>query len=84
MLEPGEGVTLDDGREYVCAECIEQDGKNYVYLGTLEEPTTVCFAEQAMVDDRLRIRVVSEKEEKLKVFAAFQAKIRSAFDQSEA
>ena len=45
MIQEGEAVTLSNGREYICFSTAEENGKDYVYLMTLEKPIEVRFAE---------------------------------------
>ena len=81
MIEPGEGVTLD-GIEYLCVDTIKLDGKDYVYLTTVEEPLTICFAEQKMQENELQIHEISAKTEKVKLFEAFQKQIKQKLSDS--
>ncbi len=77
MIEPGEGIILEDGQEYLCLEKIEFEGKNYVYLTTIEEPYSICFGEEVIIDNEPQIIIIGEKETKLKLLPLFQEKIKN-------
>ena len=67
--EKGEIITLTDNREYVCLGIISAgDGKRYLYLVTTSEPIEFCFAEETIVNDDVRLRIVGSKEEKHRLF----------------
>ena len=77
MIDPGEGLTLDDGREYLCFERLKLDGKDYLYLITTDEPTEIRFAEQALVDNEPQIRLIGSRAEKLKLIEALKAESKN-------
>ena len=82
MIKPGKGILLEDGQEYVCLETTQLEGKDYIYLVTLEEPYSVCFAEQQLIDGEPQIRIINEKALKEKLFPLFQAKIKQRVDEA--
>ncbi|MBQ3296815.1 hypothetical protein IJH01_01630 [Candidatus Saccharibacteria bacterium] len=77
LLEVGEVVVLD-GRDFLCFERLELDGKDYLYLISTDDLADICFAEQMMVDGEPQIRTIGNKDTKLKLTAAFQAKYKKA------
>lgn len=78
MIGAGEAITLNDGRDYLCADTIQLDDKNYLYLITVSEPVEVCFAEQITTGDNPQIRVVTAREEKARIFTVLQDKIQAS------
>lgn len=74
MINQGESVIID-GQEYFCADTIELDGKQYLYIVTATDSLEFCFAEQSMLNNELQIRIVGDHAEKDKILTALQAKI---------
>ena len=44
-MKQGDAIALENNREYLCFDTAELDGKHYVFLISVEEPTDICFAE---------------------------------------
>lgn len=76
MIDLGESVLLD-GKEYLCFERMDLDGKNYLYLIATDESGEIQFAEQAVIDNEPQIRTIGNKELKNRLTAAFQAKYKA-------
>lgn len=74
MINQGEAVVLDDNREFLCFDKAELDGKQYLFLISVEESNEICFAEQALVDGEAQLRVIGNKEEKIKLAKILQQK----------
>ena len=73
-VEKSEIITLSDNREYVCLDIITtNDGKKYLYLMTTSEPLNFCFAEEAIVDNSIQMRIIGSKDEKHRLFDLFKA-----------
>lgn len=77
MIDASEGLTLDDGREYLCFERLKLDNKDYLYLITTDEPTEIRFAEQALINDEPQIRLIGARAEKLKLIKALQTESKN-------
>ena len=74
MMKQGDAIALENKREYLCFDTAELDGKHYVFLISVEEPTDICFAEQVTENDETKIRIIGNREEKLKLAAILQEK----------
>lgn len=77
MVNQGESVVIDD-QEYLCADTIELDGKQYLYLITATDSIEFCFAEQTIANGELQIRLIGNQPEKHKILTALQAKIEQS------
>ena len=78
LLEVGEVVLLNGNQEFLCFERLELDGKDYLYLIATNDSADICFAEQMIVDGEPKIRTIGNKDTKLKLTAAFQAKYKNS------
>ena len=74
LLEVGEVVLLDDNREFLCFERLELEGKDYLYLIATDNSADIRFAEQMLINGEPQIRTIGNKDTKLKLTAALQAK----------
>lgn len=73
MLENGEIISLEDGKEYICVSSIENEGNIYIYLMSNFKPLDIKFAKQlTMQEETLKIEVINNQEEKEKVMNLFQ------------
>lgn len=73
-IEKGEIITLTDNREYACLSVItSEDGKKFLYLMATSEPIDFCFAEETLVDDKVKMRIVGSRDEKIKLFDLLKA-----------
>ena len=81
MVEIGECIVLND-REYLCFNKAELDGEEYIYLTTVEEPTSVFFARQAIKDGQLQIQIIGNRDQKLKLATILQEKAAAAAAES--
>ena len=73
MIEQGEAVTLSNGREYLCFNTAEEDGKNYIYLMTMDDPIEIRFAEQSILENGEHdVRMIQDQDEKIHVLELFQ------------
>ena len=77
MVNRGDCIMLENDREFLCFDGVELDGKQYLFLISVEEPTDICFAEQAMKDGEVQVRVIGNQEEKMKLAATLQHKVES-------
>lgn len=79
----GQNITLDNGEEYFCFNAIEMNGNNYLFLTSTTEPVKVIFAScEDAENNRLNLRIVNNREEKLQIFKAFKDKLQK-LSQSE-
>lgn len=71
MLENGEIINLE-GKEYICVTSVVDNGVIYLYLMSNFEPLEIRFAKQlAISDDDLKIEIVTDDAEKVKVLNLF-------------
>lgn len=73
-LKVGEVAVLDDGREFICFDCLEEDGVNYAYLISNFKPLEVKFVIQNQSDSGLELEVINEKDKKEYLYKVFQEK----------
>ena len=81
MVEIGECIVLND-REFLCFNKAELDGEEYLYLTTIEEPTSVCFARQAITNGQLQVQIIGNHDQKLKLASILQEKAAAAATES--
>lgn len=74
-LEKGEIVTLSNNREYICISTVTEGDNDYVYLLSNFKPVEVMFVKQKIVNNEVQVTVISNQEEKQKVFNLFQNQI---------
>ena len=68
----GETIELENGKEYVCFGELMDDGVDYVYLVSNKMPIEVIFAKQTMDEDDIKLRIVTDKDEKQKLLDLFK------------
>ncbi len=73
-LKVGEVAILDDGREFICFDCLEEDGINYAYLISNFKPLEVKFVIQKQSNEGLELEVIKEKNKKEYLYKIFQEK----------
>ena len=72
-IEKGELITLENNKEYVCfGRATAENGKNYVYLMTTSEPVEICFGEEIVEGEGVRVRILGTKEENQIAVEAFK------------
>ena len=72
-LEIGEVIILDNGKEYICLDRIEQDNTSYVFLISNFTPLTFNVVIEVIEGDKIKllnVKDVNKKEELLKLFVA--------------
>lgn len=74
-LEKGEIVTLSNNKEYICISTVTDGDNDYVYLLSNFKPVEVMFVKQKIVNNEVQVTVISNQEEKQKVFNLFQNQI---------
>ena len=68
-IEKGEIITLKDNKEYVCLSVIvSEDNRKFLYLMSTAKPVDFCFAEEAIENDAVKLRIVGSKDEKHRLF----------------
>ena len=72
MIEKGEIIKLEDDKEYICIDNIENDATNYIYLVSNFKPLEIRFAKQ--INNNEEIEIINNNEEKHKVLDLFQKK----------
>ena len=82
MVEPGESITLEDNREYLCVGRTQFNNKDYIFLAAIEDPTFFCFANQAIIDGKLQVSIIENKAEKDELILLFQKKIKRQYPDS--
>ena len=75
MVEIEEGIFVD-GQDYVCFYKATLDGKDYLYLTTLTEPYEIHFAEVSNRDGEPQIRMIGNREKKVKLMTYLQANVQ--------
>ena len=73
-LKVGEIAILDDGREFICFDCCEEEGINYAYLISNFKPLEVKFVIQKQSNEGLELEVIKEKAKKEYLYKIFQEK----------
>lgn len=73
-LKVGEVAILDDGREFICFDCLEEGGINYAYLISNFKPLEVKFVIQKQSNEGLELEVIKEKAKKEYLYKIFQEK----------
>ena len=73
-LEFGETAVLEDGKEYVCFACLEENGEEYAYLVSNFKPVEVRFAKQILVNGVLQLEIIQDSNLKQHLFELFQTK----------
>lgn len=71
-LKFGETAVLENGKEYVCFACLNENEKEYVYLVSNFKPLEVRFAEQVLIDGVLHLKTVEEQALKQHLFDEFK------------
>ena len=74
-LEFGETAVLDNGKEYICFACIEENGIDYAYLVSNFKPLEVRFAKQILENGVLSLEIVQDQELKEHLYDLFKTKI---------
>lgn len=75
MLENGEIINLE-GKEYICVNSILDNGITYLYLMSNFKPLEIRFAKLLSIsDDDLKIEIVTDNAEKVKVLNLFSQNI---------
>lgn len=77
MVNQGESIIID-GQEYLCADQITLDGKQYLYLVTASDSIEFCFTEPIEIDGQPQVRIIGDPAEKRQILAAIQAKDEAA------
>ena len=72
MVNQGESITID-GQEYLCADKIALDGKQYLYLVTASDSIEFCFAEPVEINGQPQVRIIGDPTEKRKILAALKS-----------
>ena len=73
-LKAGEVAILDDGRKFICFDCLEEDGVSYAYLISNFKPLEVKFVIQKQSSEGLELEVIKEKTKKEYLYKIFQEK----------
>lgn len=71
MIEKGEIITLENGKEYICYSVIESSGNSYVYLISNFKPLEIRFGIQRLINGNIQIEIVNNPEEKKKLMGLF-------------
>ena len=71
-LERGEIIVLDNNKEYICVETKEFEDNSYVYFVSNFKPVEVKFAKELLDDNSLKLEIVNNQEQKIKLLKLFQ------------
>ena len=74
-LKYGETAVLEDGKEYVCFACLEDQDEDYVYLVSNFKPVEVRFARQQLINGELQLEIIFDKERKFYLYNLFKTKM---------
>lgn len=74
-IDMGEGVVLENGKEYVCFSRIVEGENDYVYLISNFKPVEIRFAKQIEKNGEVELTIIGNKEEKKKIYELFQQKM---------
>lgn len=74
-LEVGEVVVLENNKEFICCSKIVDNGEEYLYLMSNFKPLEVRFAKQHIIDGEIKLTIIGDQSEKIKVLNLFQNNI---------
>ena len=72
MIEKGEIVTLEEGKEYICFHTVSHGDKDYVLLMSNGKPLEVRYAFQTPDENGTKLTYVESAEERQLVFELFR------------
>ena len=77
-LEKGEIITLDNNEEYICANIINYEGTDYVYLISNFKPVKVKFARvKYLENNNLSVVLINDQKQKQALLGLFAQSINS-------
>ncbi len=65
--EEGGIMSFSDGRYYAFTKIVQENGKKYALLSTVNDPLEILTAEIVEKDGQESLRMISEKQEKIDV-----------------
>lgn len=73
-ITDGEIIKLSNGKDYICVSTITEGNIDYVLLMSDFKPLEIKFGAQEVVEGNVRIRIINNQEEKMKVLNLFKDK----------
>ena len=73
-LEKGEIIELDNGKEYICFSCLEDQNNRYIYLISNFKPLEIKFAKEIINNGEISLEIINQQSEKERLFKLFQEK----------
>ena len=71
-LDIGETIVLEDQKEFICFQRIQDEGKEYVFMMSNSKPLEVFFAEEIQEGDTMRLEKVADPEKKRRLMQLFR------------